>query len=56
VVSNAAVGGLVWWLGGRYGPSGAGASYLAVYAAVVVWETMIWRRCRAEWHRPVSVG
>ena len=41
---------LVWWLGGRFGPAGAGAGYLGVMVVVVIWETAIWRRCRARWH------
>lgn len=46
------IGLLVWLLGSRFGPVGAAISYLGVVAGLIVpWETYIWFRCRAEWHR-----
>ena len=50
VTSSLATGLLVWWLGGRFGPVGAGAGYLGVMVVAVIWETAIWQRCRARWH------
>lgn len=47
VISSVAIGLLVWQLGGRYGPIGAAAGYLAVVALFVLpYQTIIWRRCR----------
>ncbi len=46
------IGLLVWVLGSRFGPVGAGLAYLVGVAAVMVpWETAIWWRCRAQWHK-----
>ncbi|MFL6244859.1 MAG: hypothetical protein ACJ74H_02450 [Thermoanaerobaculia bacterium] len=42
----------VWWFGARMGPIGAAWSYLTVAGITIVWETAIWRRCRALWHTP----
>ena len=51
VTSSLLIGALVWVLGKNYGPIGAAAAFLAVYAGVVLpWETMILRQCRAMWH------
>jgi hypothetical protein len=51
VVMSLAIGLAVWLLGSRYGATGAGAGYLAMALIIVGWETRIWLRCRAEWHR-----
>ena len=45
----------VWWFGARMGPIGAAWSYLAVAGITIVWETAIWRRCRALWHAENAV-
>jgi hypothetical protein len=50
VTSSLAIGLLVWFLGSRCGPVGAGAGYLAVMGVAVIWETIIWFRFRAQWH------
>lgn len=44
------VGVGVWQFGARYGPLGATCAYLTVTILTVIWETSIWRRCRAAWH------
>ena len=52
VSASIAIGLLVWFLGSRFGPAGAAASYLGVFAGVVLpWQTWIWFRCRAAWHQ-----
>jgi O-antigen/teichoic acid export membrane protein len=52
VVSSLAIGLLVWGLGSRFGPIGAAAAYLLVIAVLTVpWDTIIWFRCRTQWHR-----
>ena len=52
VVSSLAIGLLVWSLGSRYGPTGAAAGYLAVVAVFIIpYETALWFRYRAEWHK-----
>lgn len=53
-VSAATTNGLlVWYLGSRYGMTGAAAAYLAmgVLFSLPFW-TWAWYRCRAEWHSP----
>lgn len=51
-VSGVTVGFLVWILGRRYGPTGAAAAYLGVLSLVSLpLVTLIWYRCRANWHR-----
>lgn len=45
------VGVLVWLLGSRAGALGAAIGYLSAVIFAVAWETAIWLRCRAEWHR-----
>lgn len=51
VVTGILSGGAVWFLGRRFGPTGAAAGYLAVIAFVnLPWETAIWFKCRAAWH------
>jgi hypothetical protein len=50
VTSSVAMGILVWLLGSRFGPAGAGACYLVVYTASAAWEFVIWVRFRAKWH------
>lgn len=53
VVSSLLIGGAVWLLGSRLGPTGAAVSYAGIAASVLLpWETVIWLRCRASWHRP----
>jgi O-antigen/teichoic acid export membrane protein len=44
------IGLATWLFGSRYGPTGAGAGYLAVMVLTVIWETFIWFRCRKVWH------
>ena len=52
IVSSLAIGLLVWQMGSRFGPTGAGASYLAVIGLCMVpWVTTIWFRSRAAWHK-----
>ena len=44
-------------LGSRYGATGMGAGYLAVVTFVVLpFGTIILRRCRVDWHAPLSEG
>ncbi len=50
VVSSVAIGLLVWAAGGRFGAIGAASAYAWIYAATLVWQTSIWRRCRTDWH------
>jgi hypothetical protein len=43
---SALLGVSIWWIGSRYGPLGAAASYLLIVAIVVVpWQTAIWWQC-----------
>jgi hypothetical protein len=51
-----AVGACVMVLGSRFGPTGAGAGYLAVVFLCTLWETGIWFRCRREWHLPLPAS
>lgn len=52
VTASLLTGFLVWFLGGRWGPTGAAVGYLAIVAGIIVpWETAIWFRCRKEWHK-----
>jgi O-antigen/teichoic acid export membrane protein len=52
VVSSLATGLLVWGLGSRFGSTGAAAAYLFVIAVVSLpWDTIIWFRCRSQWHK-----
>ncbi len=53
VTTSLGIGAVVWVFGGRYGPMGAAAGYLAMAAVLVIWETVIWARCRALWHAPI---
>jgi hypothetical protein len=51
-VSCLAMGLLVWVLGRKFGPMGAAVAYLATVAILILpWQTAIWVRCRAVWHR-----
>ena len=53
VVISLLMGLLVWGLGSRFGPLGAATAYLIVGVGIgLPWETIIWFRCRAEWHKP----
>lgn len=46
------IGSLVFLFGGRYGPTGAAASFMAAVGLFVIpMSTMIWIRLRAEWQR-----
>jgi O-antigen/teichoic acid export membrane protein len=49
VVTSLMIGLLVWLLGSRFGPLGAAAGYLSTVLLIVIWETVIWVRCRAAW-------
>lgn len=51
VVSSLAIGVLVWFLGGRFGPTGSAAGYLLVAACIVVpYETYLLLHYRRLWH------
>ncbi len=51
VTTSLLAGLMVWALGSRFGPIGAVGGYLGVVAGVTVpWGTVIWSRCKAEWH------
>jgi hypothetical protein len=52
VATSLLTGILVWQLGSRFEAVGAALSYLGVVGlATLPWITLIWIRCRAEWHR-----
>jgi hypothetical protein len=52
IVSSLSIGGLVIILGRIIGPLGAALAYLLVVAVITLpWQTVIWRRCRTEWHK-----
>ncbi len=51
VTSSLLIGLLVWLLGSRFGPVGAAISYLSVVILILFFETFIWFRCRAKWHK-----
>jgi len=51
VTSCLVIGLLVWLLGSHFGPVGAAWGYLGVVCIQILWETNIWFRCRAKWHR-----
>ena len=56
VTSALMIGVAVWWLGSRFGPVGAASGYLFVVALYLIpYETLIWRRCRVEWHQPGEI-
>jgi len=42
---------LVWVLGRKFGPIGAGASFLFVSMVLLPFAFRIWLRCRREWHK-----
>ena len=44
-------GFLVWILGSKYGPIGAGVSYFMVIMGSLPFGFLIWHRCRREWHK-----
>ena len=51
LVINASIGGLVWYLGRRFGADGVVAAYLGVIVLLQlpVW-SIVWNKCRREWH------
>jgi len=52
VVSCLAMGLLVWVLGRSFGATGAAMAYLVTVVILILpWQTAIWLRCRALWHR-----
>lgn len=53
VTTGIASGVMIWFWGRRYGPLGAAFGYLTVIVGSVIWETVVWFRCRAKWHAPV---
>ncbi len=54
-VTTALVTGLLaWLLGSRFGPVAVGGVYLAVSGVTVVWGSLIWARCREDWHREAA--
>lgn len=55
VTTSIMIGLAVWLLGSRFGPLGAAWGYLGVISLSVIWETRIWYRCRAQWHRNKEV-
>jgi O-antigen/teichoic acid export membrane protein len=51
LVTSALMGALAWYLGRRFGPLGAAATYVAIAGGIALpWEILIWRRSRVEWH------
>lgn len=51
-VSCLTMGLLVWGLGRSFGPTGAAVAFMATVAILILpWQTAIWLRCRALWHR-----
>jgi hypothetical protein len=56
ITTSLLIGLLVWLLGSRFGPVGAAMGYLGTVLLIVIWETVIWVRRRAEWHQldPIS--
>lgn len=52
VVSGLTIGVLVWLLGSRFGSLGAAMAYVTVVALLIVpYETVLWIRYRAAWHK-----
>tara|TARA_B110000438_G_scaffold303469_1_gene365093 strand:- start:4367 stop:5632 length:1266 start_codon:yes stop_codon:yes gene_type:complete len=52
IVTSLIMGILTLVLGSRFGALGAAVAYLIVMGFISLpWETFIWFRCRAEWHR-----
>ena len=52
VTGSLLIGLGVWTLGSKYGSTGAAASYMTVIIFSLIWETYIWSKCRAIWHKP----
>ncbi len=51
-VTSLLMGLLVWWLGSQFGPIGASVAYIVVVGGISLpWQTVIWFRCRAKWHK-----
>jgi O-antigen/teichoic acid export membrane protein len=49
LIAGSATGLLVWFLGSRFGPTGAAAGYLFVVAAFIIpYETWLWKKCRRQ--------
>lgn len=44
------IGFLVWKLGSRFGPTGSASAYLSMNILLVIWESLIWQKCRKKWH------
>ena len=52
VTASLICGLLVFVLGRKEGVTGVGAGFLIVVAGVIIpWQTVIWHRCRAAWHK-----
>jgi len=57
IIGNPLIGAAVCIFGAKYGPLGAGLGLLTVVAAFIVPAlTLIWWRCRREWHRDGDAG
>jgi len=50
VIGNLGAGIMVWALGSKLGTTGAASGYLGMMLVLVIWETIVWIRCRQEWH------
>ena len=54
VTTSLVTGFLVWWWGSSRGPIGATAGYATVSVVALIWATIVWSRCRREWHVAVD--
>jgi len=50
IITSLVAGLFVLALGSRLGATGAAGGYLGMMLALVIWETIVWRRCRNKWH------
>jgi len=50
LVGGIATALLVWWSGKLYSATGVSISYLLVAAALLPWASVIYLRCRRQWH------
>lgn len=50
VIVNLGAGFLVLTLGSHLGATGAASGYLGMMIVLVIWETIVWKRCRNKWH------